>query len=95
MKNETYILKNDIYNHIDFPRGTIVKVNDWNWEFEVVKGKLKGEKGHIADGMNGHLLENNIKNKKMIKRFQDTEKKIQKDLRDLYGVMHSVPTVMR
>jgi len=74
---KTYILKYDVYNNIDFPKGTIVKVNDWKWEFEVMEGKLKGEKGHIADGMNGFLLEDIIENRKLFKEFTAEQKKLE------------------
>lgn len=87
-----YILKQTVYNNIDFPRGTIVKVNDPKWEFEVVSGKLKGQKGNIADGVNGWLLEDTPDNRKLVKEFNDKLKSLKKERSDLYKNWDKIPT---
>lgn len=93
---KTYILKYDCYNDDCFPAGTIVKVNDPKWEFEVVIGKMKGQKGHIADGMNRWLVDNTLKNRNLLKVLIKKEKslllkikKIQKQWKKVKPVLMS------
>jgi hypothetical protein len=76
---KTYFLKYEVINSMVFPAGTIVKVIDPKWEFEVVEGKLKGKRGNIAEGLNGWLIENNITNKDKIETLFKKRKKILKD----------------
>jgi hypothetical protein len=89
----TYILKYNVYNSIDFPKGTIVKIIDPKWEFEVVKGKLKGQRGNIADGLNGWLLENTTENALLFNNFMSEEKKLHDAIRDLNERWELLPTV--
>lgn len=79
--SKTYILKYDVYNSISFEQGTIVKVIDPDWEFEVVEGELKGERGNIADGLNGWLLEDTTKNRKLFANFKSEIRKLQDALK--------------
>lgn len=89
---KTYILKYDIYNDTTFPKGTIVKVNDWQWEFEVTEGKLKGQKGHIADGMDGWLIENTPEMKTMVKDYFAAAKKIDLKIKELNQMWGKIKT---
>ena len=89
----TYILKFDVYNDIDFPKGSIVTVIDPKWEFEVVEGRLKGEKGNIADGLNGWLLEDTHENRMLFKEFTAIAKKLESDIKRLDKEWESLPTV--
>ena len=82
---KTYILKYDVYNSLDFQKGTIVKItddywgsssNDANTGFTVVKGKLKGKKGCVADGLKNHLLDDTIKNRMIFKQFEEAKKRL-------------------
>jgi len=94
LKNmKTYILKRDVYNNIDFPKGTVVKIIDPKWEFEVSEGKLKGERGNIADGLNGWLLENTPENKKLLKEYLEETKHLELSIKKLDKKWSSLPTV--
>ena len=77
---KTYLLKYIVRNNIDFPKGTVVKVNDWMWEFEVVEGQLKGEKGNLADGMDGWLLANTVVNKQILRKLEIEKKKLEDEI---------------
>lgn len=99
---KTYILKYDIYNNIDFPKGTIISItddywrkghNDLNTGFTVVSGKLKGEKGCVSAGLNGYLFDNTIENKKLIKNYKSEIKMINRSLKELDKKFDSLPTV--
>ena len=89
----TYILKFDVYNDIDFPKGSIVTVIDPKWEFEVVEGRLKGKKGNIADGLNGWLLEDTIENRKLFKEITLKVKKLESAIKRLDKKWRVLPTV--
>jgi hypothetical protein len=81
---KTYILKYDVYNSIDFPKGTIVKqINEKFYKFEVVEGDLKGEKGDIADGLSGWLLEDTPENRKILADFLNEKERIEAQIKDL------------
>ena len=93
MKTETktYILKRSVYNNLDFLVGIIVVITDDYWGasgsdtntgFTVVKGKLKGEKGCVADGLFGYICDNTEKNRRAIKNIVDTEKKLIKSIKE-------------
>ena len=79
-----YILKLNVYNHIDFPLGTIVKITDdyfgaggdKNTGFTVLEGKLAGEKGCVADGLEGYLLEDTPENRKLVQNFKKKSRKL-------------------
>jgi hypothetical protein len=77
---ETYILKRPIYNQIDFPIGTIVKINDPNWEVEVVEGELKGKKGHIADGVERFIIDDTEENRALIQQYIEHDENLMKQL---------------
>lgn len=89
----TYILKFDVYNDIDFPKGSIITIIDPKWEFEVVEGRLKGERGNIADGLNGWLLEDNPENRMLFKDFTTKSKKLESAIKRLDKKWRSLPTV--
>lgn len=80
---KTYILKYNVHNNVTFPVGTIVSItddyfpycNDTNTGFTVVSGKLKGQKGCVANGLKKYLLENTDANKNAIKLKGKEEKK--------------------
>lgn len=73
---KTYILKNNLYNYITFPIGTIIKlINDKNFNIEVVEGELKGKKGHISS-FNTWLLEDNDENRKNVIEFKKETSKL-------------------
>lgn len=96
---KTYILKYAVYNSIDFPAGTTVKITDDYWEgndnlntgFTVVKGKLKGVKGSVANGLNVYLLDDTDKNRKMFAQFQSAIKKLEGDINLLNKKWDDVP----
>ena len=91
---KTYILKDDVYNDIDFPKGTIISlINEEYYHFVVTKGKLKGQKGGIADGLNGWLLENTVENRNLVKQFCSEEKRLIKELETLSKNWAKIPTV--
>ena len=90
---KTYILKRPVYNSEDFPIGTIVKeVKERFYCFEVVSGKLKGKKGQIADGLNGVVCDNTIKNRKIIKQVLDNDKKLRKAIIANNLVIDKIPS---
>ncbi len=93
-KMKTYILKRAVYNDIDFPIGTIVKINDPKWEFEVVEGKLKGEKGHIADGVKGYIVDDTKENRTLIKRCFEQEKTLLKQLKQNTKQIEKIPNAV-
>lgn len=67
---KTFILKYEVRNRINFPVGTIVAItDDDNTKFTVVEGELKGEKGCIADGLKGWLIEDTAENRKLVENF--------------------------
>lgn len=74
---KTYILKYPVYNDIDYPRGTIVKLLDRQHthypSFEVVEGPLKGKIGGLADGLDGWLIEDTVENIRLLKIFENEE----------------------
>lgn len=88
-----YILKYDVYNNIDFPKGTIVKVIDPKWEFEVTEGKLNGKRGNIADGLNGWLLEDTPENRLLFNEFKEEERRLNKAIKKLNKNWEKLPTV--
>ena len=90
---KTYILKFDVYNDIDFPKGSIVTVVNPKWEFEVVEGKLNGERGNIEDGLNGWLLEDTPENRVLFKEFTTKVKKLENDIKRLDKEWELIPTV--
>lgn len=60
---KTYILKYPVYNTIDFPEGTIIElINERMANFKVIEGNLNGEKGFVANGLDGWLIENTHEN---------------------------------
>ena len=96
---KTYILKYEVCNTVDFPIGTVVKItddywgnntNDVNTGFTVVSGKLKGEKGYVADGLNGWLIENTITNRKLIKSLLSQSVKFQKEGNKLQKIIRGI-----
>lgn len=89
---KTFILKYEVCNHIDFPIGTIVKLVD-NENFMVVEGKLKGQTGCVANGLNGWLMENNSTNKKLLNKFKTEQKKINLKINELDKEWDALPTV--
>lgn len=88
---KTYILKRPIYNHIDFPIGTVVKVNDPKWEVEVVEGELKGEKGHIADGVEGWIVDDTEENRTLIQRCIEQEENLKKQIQQNWERLSNIP----
>ena len=88
---KTYILKTAIYNNIDFPIGTIVKVNNPKWEVEVVEGKLKGEKGHIADGVKGFIVDDTEENRVLIQQCIEHDENLIKQLKQNAKRIKSIP----
>lgn len=84
---KTYILKYDVYNNTNFPAGTIVIITDDYWGkkdelntgFTVMKGKLKGYQGSVANGLKEYLLDNTSENRNAFKEFQHEKKKIKAD----------------
>lgn len=87
-----YILKRTVYNNIDFPVGTIVKPIKEEFRcFEVVSGKLKGEKGEIADGLKGWVCEYTPQNVRRIKNCQSMEKQLLKQLKINARLIDSIP----
>jgi len=96
-----YILKYDVYNNVDFPKGTTVIITDDYWGdkrndstgFTVIKGKLKGEKGCVADGLNGWLLDDTPENKKLIKNHENEITKLENSIKRLNKKWDSLPTV--
>ena len=90
---KTYILKRPVYNSIDFPLGTIVKLlQEDHYNFVVVGGKLKGLKGCVADGLNGWVIDNTSKNKKALSIFVKTKKKLHSDIISLNKQWDKLPT---
>ncbi len=92
---KTYILKRDCENDETFPRGTIVRVNDVDWEFEVMKGKLKGKCGHIADGLAGWLVENTEKNRRIFAQVKKNEKNLLRALKVNNSTITALKTVSK
>lgn len=99
---KTYILKYTVCNNVDFPMGTIVKITDDYWGsghnskntgFTVVEGKLKGQKGCVADGLKGYLIEDTSVNRSLIKGYQIATEKLEQEMDKLDKKWHSVPTV--
>ena len=89
----TYILKFDVYNDIDFPKGSIVTVIDPKWEFEVVEGRLKGKRGNVADGLSGWLLEDTLENRMLFKNLISKVKQLESAVNRLDKEWESLPTV--
>lgn len=93
MRDKTYILKHNVYNSIEFPVGTIVKITDDYWGkrshnepntgFTVVKGKLKGEKGCVSEGLDGWLLDNTAQTRAILKDHKKRESDLKKQLTKL------------
>ena len=92
---KTYILKREVYNSIDFPIGTIVKVNDPEWEFEVVEGELIGIKGYIADGMEGWIVDDTNENRALIQQCIEHGENLTKQLRQNYDRIENIPNAHR
>lgn len=88
---KTYILKRPIYNNIDFPIGTVIKVNDPKWEVEVVEGELKGEKGHIADGVEGWIVDDTEENRALIQQCIEHEENLMKQLKQNSERISNIP----
>lgn len=86
-------MKYEVINTITFPIGTIVKVNDPAWEFQVVKGKNKGIKGHLANGLDGWLIENTDENRKMLNQFNKESKQLSKAIKSLNERWDKISTV--
>lgn len=103
-KMKTYILKYDVYNFITFPKGTVVKITDDYWGggssdqkntgFTVTKGKLKGQKGNVADGLNGWLLENTVENRKLLSEFKSKEKSLNISINSLNRAWNKIKAVV-
>lgn len=97
-----YILKYEVSNHIDFPIGTVVTITDdyfgkgtsRNTSFTVVEGKLKGEKGYVADGLEGWLIEDNPENRKLLKKFSEKASHINSLMKNLESEWGEVPTAI-
>lgn len=88
-----YILKYTVHNSIEFPAGTTVKLIDSeHYNFVVVKGKLKGKKGCVADGLNGWLFEDTTDNRKSFEQYRKTKKKIEDSLKELNKYWNKLPT---
>lgn len=86
---KTYILKRSVYNNVDFPIGTIVTITDDYWGngnnnkntgFTVAEGELKGEKGCVADGLDGWLVDDIEENRTLIQRYIEQEENLEKQL---------------
>ena len=94
-KKQTYILKYSVYNgdERNFLAGLIVEVIDPEWEFRVVKGKMKGMRGNIADGLNGYLIENTIQNRNLFKRLSIKANKLHAELAKVDKKWNSVKSV--
>lgn len=88
---KTYILKRAVYNDIEFPIGTIVKINDPKWEFEVAEGKLNGKKGHIADGVKGFVIDDTEENRTLIQQYLDQEENLMKQIRKNHERLVNIP----
>lgn len=88
-----YILKYPVYNNIDFPAGTTIELlNEEHYNFIVTEGKLKGEKGGVADGLEGWLLDDTIENRKLFKKFEDSKEKLDASRKILIKKWSALPT---
>lgn len=98
---KTYILKYGVYNEITYPMGTIIKPlkgkvaksGGWTYTFQVVEGPLKGKKGTIAGGLNGWVLENTPKNRKLVRTYQKRNAQIDKEITKMNNEWYDVETV--
>lgn len=91
---KTYILKRPVYNSVDFPIGTIIKpIKEEFHCFEVVEGDLKGEKGGIADGLDGWIINDTPENRKLCLEFELDMKKLKRAISKLYEEWDNLPTV--
>lgn len=96
MKAKQYILTRPVYNTIDFPIGTVVKECTAIMKcFEVVKGKLKGQRGGIADGLSGWVCDDTPTNRKLIKEYLNKVKEFNKqekmNAKIINNMMNNIP----
>lgn len=98
---KTYILKYEVFNRINFPVGTIVAITDdyyrssnRNTSFTVVEGELKGEKGCVADGFEGWLIEDTPENRKLVEDFLTKSFHIKLLMLNLQDEWKEVPTAI-
>jgi hypothetical protein len=99
----TYILKYTVSNEDYFIAGTVVTITDDyysdkednpNTGFTVAEGELKGKKGHVADGLQGWLLENTEENRKEFNAIQDESRRLQGLIDALYQRWHEIPNAL-
>lgn len=89
-----FILKHAVYNEIDFPIGTIVELIQQNtYGFMVAEGDLKDKKGFVADGLDGYLIADNKKNRKLVEDFLIKREKISRESKTLKDHWEAIPTV--
>lgn len=86
---KTYILKHPVYNDIDFPIGTVIRLIDLN-KFEVIEGKLNRKIGEVADGLQGWLIDDTEENRKTIKSFFKRKSEIEKQMAALDKELESL-----
>lgn len=97
---KTYLLKYPVYNSVDFPTGTVVKILDVggksnNGKFEVMEGELDGEKGEVADTpLTKWLVENTTENRRKLLNLIDKKRLLEEQIEELNNEWENTPTVI-
>lgn len=98
---KTFILKYNVLNNDNFPKGTVVKITDDYWGgssdkkntgFTVTQGKLKGKKGCVVDGLEDCLLDNTRENRKAVADFKKQISNLESEIQKLKKDWDKMPT---